>query len=468
MEVIDKILNEWSFRCHDGVVDMNDPNKVSILSEILKEYNLYEQEEDIETQILNLLIPASAEKKQKVLSYLQGSEDEKEKETEKTKNLKKELIQILIDKNIDEDQARYIVLMADDKEELTNLSKLINSLTNLEPEGKLEVGNLKWINNIIPSQASLGTGKGEVLLALMLDGGKLSDDTYKDIDFNGETIEVKQNTGNKSGAVISDLGRSDYYKVLWNEKILDGGQDGNKQSFKEKYNFTKLLSTWNPIFKKYKEVKNKEEYINDLKTVMKRGGFKDVDELINDKVFNGNPEYFYKIIARCAVGDYLEKENKILVLLNSNLEYLTLNPDQYKNQILSNNNIIATNNFSPRVGYKEVTFASEEEESPKPKLSAPEIVQQNIKKQEEKTEEEILKDDSKAQQLKDNFEKAKEKLENIRNTPDYFKTPEYKKILDKYNSTKKQYDEYILQSKRVRKNLAEELTNYLIKSLTEE
>jgi len=37
MEVIDKILNEWSFRCHDGIVDMNDPKKIAILNIILEE-----------------------------------------------------------------------------------------------------------------------------------------------------------------------------------------------------------------------------------------------------------------------------------------------------------------------------------------------------------------------------------------------------------------------------------------------
>ena len=35
MTVIDKILREWSFRCHDGIVDVNDPIKLSILNEIL-------------------------------------------------------------------------------------------------------------------------------------------------------------------------------------------------------------------------------------------------------------------------------------------------------------------------------------------------------------------------------------------------------------------------------------------------
>jgi len=37
MTVIDQILNEWSFRCHDGIVDINDPKKVAILNVILEE-----------------------------------------------------------------------------------------------------------------------------------------------------------------------------------------------------------------------------------------------------------------------------------------------------------------------------------------------------------------------------------------------------------------------------------------------
>jgi hypothetical protein len=40
MTVIDKILNEWSFRCHDGIVDLNDPKKKAILESILKEYGI--------------------------------------------------------------------------------------------------------------------------------------------------------------------------------------------------------------------------------------------------------------------------------------------------------------------------------------------------------------------------------------------------------------------------------------------
>jgi hypothetical protein len=46
MDVIDKILSEWSFRCHDGVVNLNDPKKVSVLNEILNEYDLQLNEDN--------------------------------------------------------------------------------------------------------------------------------------------------------------------------------------------------------------------------------------------------------------------------------------------------------------------------------------------------------------------------------------------------------------------------------------
>ena len=42
MKVTDEILNEWSFRCHDGIVDLNDVKKLRILKEILDENGITE------------------------------------------------------------------------------------------------------------------------------------------------------------------------------------------------------------------------------------------------------------------------------------------------------------------------------------------------------------------------------------------------------------------------------------------
>ena len=58
MKVTDEILNEWSFRCHDGIVDLNDPKKLCILKEILDENSinlLTEDQDDDLTDIFTYL-----------------------------------------------------------------------------------------------------------------------------------------------------------------------------------------------------------------------------------------------------------------------------------------------------------------------------------------------------------------------------------------------------------------------------
>ena len=58
MKVTDEILNEWSFRCHDGIVDLNDPKKLRILKEILDENSinlLTEDQDDDLTDIFTYL-----------------------------------------------------------------------------------------------------------------------------------------------------------------------------------------------------------------------------------------------------------------------------------------------------------------------------------------------------------------------------------------------------------------------------
>ena len=73
MIVTDEILNEWSFRCHDGVVDLNDPKKLRILKEILDEngisLNEGQDEEDL-TDIFKILGNAGEITKTKTFDIL--------------------------------------------------------------------------------------------------------------------------------------------------------------------------------------------------------------------------------------------------------------------------------------------------------------------------------------------------------------------------------------------------------------
>ena len=54
MTITDEILNEWSFRCHDGIVDLNDPKKLRILKEILDENGISLLKEGQDDEIANI------------------------------------------------------------------------------------------------------------------------------------------------------------------------------------------------------------------------------------------------------------------------------------------------------------------------------------------------------------------------------------------------------------------------------
>jgi hypothetical protein len=56
MDVIDKILLEWSYRCSDGIVDMNDPIKKAILDDILKETGINKNVINEESSIYDSVI----------------------------------------------------------------------------------------------------------------------------------------------------------------------------------------------------------------------------------------------------------------------------------------------------------------------------------------------------------------------------------------------------------------------------
>ena len=86
MKVIDNILLEWSYRCTDGIVDMNDSNKVKILFEILKPL----LKEDIDDDILTALINTDTATKEKIFKQLQ----------KQNKSTSKDLRELLADKKL--------------------------------------------------------------------------------------------------------------------------------------------------------------------------------------------------------------------------------------------------------------------------------------------------------------------------------------------------------------------------------
>jgi hypothetical protein len=197
MNVIDQILNEWSFRCHDGVVDLDDPKKVKILFEIIRPVLA----EDIDDDILNLLTQIDdQDTKSKILKYLSNINKKEDKVEDKIEdNLEKELEL----KEFNEETTEYISLLASkynitkELEEYLN-SKQLLSLSDLGKEGNLyniiktktdfPDGFIKRMINYTPSEKNKALGIGEIALALFFDAKKQE---VGDIEINGKTIELK-------------------------------------------------------------------------------------------------------------------------------------------------------------------------------------------------------------------------------------------------------------------------------------
>ena len=165
MEVINKILNEWSFRCHDGIVDMNDPIKLSILDKILKEYDVDLLKEDQDNDLVN------------IFSYL-GND----------KSLTK--IQIF-DKLAEYTQKYYSAEMG---ELLTVFPNIINIINN-------------WRDYVTKRESNIGKEVESCLINYSNEKGVKSSDIAdkgrgQDALIGGKVVEIKSSKGNTINTLL--------------------------------------------------------------------------------------------------------------------------------------------------------------------------------------------------------------------------------------------------------------------------
>jgi hypothetical protein len=154
MKVTDEILNEWSFRCHDGIVDLNDPKKLRILKEILEEEGI------------DLLTEAEIGEIDKVIAVL------------KEAGLRNEILEAVKAKLIGYDDIKF-------KDFLSKFRSY-----GIEDIGEI-TKNFQDFYNIITK----GIGRGEVMLIIGLKDSKSGGTATKDIELNGKTYEVKELSG---------------------------------------------------------------------------------------------------------------------------------------------------------------------------------------------------------------------------------------------------------------------------------
>jgi len=295
MTVIDKILNEWSFRCHDGIVDMKDPKKVAILNEILEEFKIFEQEEDdnqkIENELLNALYAANTEDKKKILALInkinsqdvENLEDKIQADVKQDKSISEEEIdkieKYLQDKGLPAKETLFLVRVFTRKKEGKQLvdyfkikhnfnvsnPSIFQSTKDLDPEAISVI-----YNNMASIAGRKAIGKEEYFMLAFYDNvekrskGDLTIDN-KDYEVKGQNammanIKDNPNTLLPSFAKQVGVNPDNIEGNIWINRlksIYDNSNKNNEDEFKKQLN-SFLNSIYKTTFNLDKVILNKQ------------------------------------------------------------------------------------------------------------------------------------------------------------------------------------------------------------------
>jgi hypothetical protein len=483
MNVIDKILSEWSFRCHDGIVDMNNPKKVSILNEILIEEGI---DDDIVDAVLNLPKDdqASEEKKQKALAVLTGtSNDEKNKEIEQIKDevspkdfktIYNRIIPYLQNKGLPQKEILALIstfVLKDEEEDLIKYYESkhqfdINSsesILKVPVEEGLKKDTVEDVYKMFSGGAGGGKGVGKEEYFLVAFYNNVKKEAEGDLTIGEIKYEIK---GNES--MVSPYPRGskpDTYPIL--DKLINNIKSEFPQQWKiyskeiesiktksEKW-VSSVANLGNTYFKNY--IKKYLEILeNALREIYK--GITLDGILENNKI---NDNLLAIKIAQHSIDKYNIDSKEQFIFVSDNGEIKVIPTKEKLKELINNDiNIVAFSDLVPRLTYKGInTFAE------RSKLSAPETAQQKAKETDEKREERIAQEPGTIK-LKQKLDQANEKLEKWKkDNPNKIPKPDNTALKD-FQQAEKEYNDYVLDRKKAlfKSGLAEDLTNYLIKS----
>jgi hypothetical protein len=236
MTVIDKILNEWSYRCSDGIVDMNNPTKRAILNAILEEngVDLEEAKSDITSEV-----EPEDKNTWEYVEYILKNKA----------NVKDDILK--------EIEAIYTTttqsnLAAKEKFHTNFRKKTINQLDDIFSIFKdyINVGSGKT-----------GIGKGEYTAILGLENSRSGGTSEKDIHVGSDVYDVKElaagqfRTGNTGSITNTSFQKNLNYLLSLLEPLISKGDNEKMNERKEKEvsvdkNIQFLIAYYNNAYKK--------------------------------------------------------------------------------------------------------------------------------------------------------------------------------------------------------------------------
>lgn len=325
MNVIDQILVEWAYRCPDGVVDINDPKKIKILSEILNEID--SKQELIDLINISELSPEQIGKLKKYVAGKASQSDtnaELEKEFAK-KGLKRTapLVIYLANKfDVEDTLLKYLK---------TNKKFSINNNGNLFTEFSSESGLPEEFIKILTQTTSNQLGAGELLLVTMLNGArkKIAKLGQGDIELgNGDILELKG-----KGATLSEWG---------SKKPI---RDAFEEEYGKSENLAQLTKNDNWLNKLIEDLRLKED------TEENKKAKKILKKLYPNFELDTNPDNLKNSIVENFVDQYFGNDINyyILVLDEITGKYQKFNKSQFKEALGKEIQYSFTKDTAPRI-----------------------------------------------------------------------------------------------------------------------
>lgn len=323
MNVIDNILLEWSYRCPDGIVDINNPEKAKILLEILEEIN--PKQELIDLINSTELNPEQIVKlKRYVTKKATPSEDNAELEkilaSKGLKRLSPLIIYLANNFDVEDKLLAYM-----QKESQPALSDSGNLFT-LFSESGLPEDFLKKLAQTTSNQL----GAGELLLITMLKNAKKlqAKSGHGDIQVENEIIELKG-----KGATLSEWGSKTPIKTAF---LKSYGITDEKELSKITKNDNWLVK----LSEDLKTSENKEKAENVLRELYP-----------NFKLNLSNLDELKKSITEGFADQYFneEKINAILVLDEITGNYRKFDKESFKKALGNEIQYFFTKDTAPRI-----------------------------------------------------------------------------------------------------------------------
>jgi hypothetical protein len=344
MKVIDNILLEWSYRCPDGIVDLNDSNKVKILFEILKPL----LNEDIDDDILNALINTDTDTKEKILKQLQ----------KQNKSISKDLRELLADKKLGS-LSKNVIFDARETNQEDDLVDYLESSNQITLQDLLGGENLltlfettplndDFIQSLVDITGTIGNvavGRGEVALITLLKGAQKAD--KGDILVGDKDIEVK-NRSTSSGAILAPekLKRGSskdisalLVKAIENMFTSDEFKNELITAISKKRTEGGWLSKIDVIYKGYlinqQNNKTKADFKKEINSILKSlyGQYAvDIEDYLGEQDFN--IDKFKLDISKTLAKDYYEEYKfDYILFIDPNLNYSIFSKGEFIEEI---------------------------------------------------------------------------------------------------------------------------------------